>query len=105
MKYDYSKYIKYLNSLQWFYIRKRIIKRDGNKCTKCGAKKSLHVHHITYDNLFNENDEDLITLCAACHMKEHGREKPIKKKHKKKAKRKVKKRVKAIKPKKETRKQ
>jgi hypothetical protein len=26
------------------------------------------VHHITYDNLFNELDSDLRTLCDDCHV-------------------------------------
>lgn len=42
---------------------------------KLWAKKhatKLHLHHITYKNLFNEKPEDLILLCAVCHMKEHG---------------------------------
>ena len=62
-------------------MRKLVIERDGKKCTVCGYKKSLQVHHLTYENHFNEHKHlsDLITLCANCHKAEHERLDNIKK--------------------------
>jgi len=52
----------------------KVIERDGNKCTKCGATEKLHAHHLIP---WNENKElrfDLdngICLCISCHMRKH----------------------------------
>lgn len=46
------------------------------KCPYCGISLptivSLHVHHLTYENLGNEADEDLLVLCKDCHREIHG---------------------------------
>lgn len=65
---EYSEYIK---SKEWQETRQRIFKRDNYKCQKCGAAKNLSVHHITYENLGEEKDADLVTLCESCHEDVH----------------------------------
>lgn len=52
--------------------RQAIFSRDGNQCTKCHRKTDLHVHHIKA-KVFGGTDEDenLITLCLACHDEWH----------------------------------
>lgn len=62
---------EYLNSSMWAEKKKGILERDGYKCVLCGSAKNLHVHHITYENLPFEKDEDLITVCNKCHEKLH----------------------------------
>jgi hypothetical protein len=65
---------EYLNSPEWFKIRDMVIKRDGNKCQHCEAKKNLKVHHLEYPGvIFQEMDhlDKIITLCKDCHDKEH----------------------------------
>lgn len=66
-------YREYLKSNEWKEIKSLVLKRDGNKCIKCGSSNSLQIHHTTYVNIFNEaeNLDDLITLCGRCHMEEH----------------------------------
>lgn len=66
-------YREYLKSNEWKEIKSLVLKRDGNKCIKCGSSNSLQIHHTTYVNIFNEveNLDDLITLCSKCHMEEH----------------------------------
>jgi hypothetical protein len=64
-------YRLYLDSKKWKYKRKRIKRRDGWRCHVCGNKEFLHVHHLTYDNLFNERKSDLVTLCKDCHKELH----------------------------------
>lgn len=56
--------------------------RDGMSCSACGAqamrmrhgnggwRTSLQVHHLD-ENTRNNYPENLITLCARCHMKHH----------------------------------
>lgn len=46
--------------------------RDGG-CRGCGTVDNLHVHHLTYERLGRELLTDLVTLCAGCHRKQHGR--------------------------------
>ena len=89
----------YMRVREYFHINqaKPVIIRDGRKCTMCGSKKHLHVHHIRpFKEIFNEilsehpnldvikdidelykimtNDErmndlnNLITYCKECHL-------------------------------------
>ena len=63
-------YSQYLSSKRWKEKRKQVIERQ-KKCQRCDATKNLHVHHVTYKNIGNELDEDLLLLCRSCHAKEH----------------------------------
>jgi 5-methylcytosine-specific restriction endonuclease McrA len=63
---------EYLKSSQWQTIRKRILKRDHYTCCKCQAKdQPLEIHHLHYQNLCVEKDEDLVSLCRNCHESQH----------------------------------
>lgn len=51
-----------------------VLDRDGNKCTICGSKESLVVHHIDgyFENIPQNNHVNkLITLCSKCHYAAH----------------------------------
>ena len=51
-------------------LRQLVFERDDWLCQKCGAKQSLHCHHIfpAKQNPFSQNDPDIcITLCKKCH--------------------------------------
>ena len=52
------------------FVKPSVLKRDGNKCTKCGSTKNLIVHHKHY-NIDKLTYYDLITLCRGCHKIEH----------------------------------
>lgn len=64
--------------ISWNEIRKEIYKRDSWTCRECDCKcldkkrkikgKKIQCHHIDYDTT-NNKTENLITLCASCHMK------------------------------------
>lgn len=60
----------YLQSVEWRELRRRALERDGHKCAKCRGPAE-QVHHLTYDRWQNENLEDLVSLCGACHELEH----------------------------------
>lgn len=66
-----GKYIRYLSSDEWKKIRELVLKRDEYKCQKCKIKSADEVHHLTYQNLYNENLEDLISVCSYCHKEIH----------------------------------
>jgi 5-methylcytosine-specific restriction endonuclease McrA len=55
-------------------LRNQVLKRDGWRCQDCGAMKDLQVHHIKRrSQLGGDVAQNLITLCASCHGKRHGR--------------------------------
>jgi len=52
---------------------KRVLERDGWRCQKCGSLKNLHIHHkIKLGHQGSGSLENLVTLCAYCHLAEHG---------------------------------
>lgn len=71
MPYDKQKYDDYLLSSEWYVKKQQTFKRDGHRCRKCYSEKNLKAHHKTYQSLFNENLDDLITLCGSCHSNTH----------------------------------
>lgn len=68
--------------ITWSKQRRKARKRDNYTCQRCGileeecGDKELSVHHIIPFALWNDSEEannleNLITLCEACHRKEH----------------------------------
>lgn len=85
-------YDKYLSSEHWRNLRKRIAYQRNFTCEKCNKKiiSKYHIHHLTYENIGNEKDEDLMFLCEKCHNKIHNgkvQKKKIRKEQQKKNKR------------------
>lgn len=62
---------KYMTSPEWQIKKDEIKELDGYQCRTCHCTENLEVHHITYENLFNEKDKDLATLCRSCHQEIH----------------------------------
>lgn len=65
----------YKRGPRWHSIRRRILARDGNACTRCGVSGSLHVHHKIPFRMFDDpddanGDDNLTTLCPPCHRRE-----------------------------------
>jgi 5-methylcytosine-specific restriction endonuclease McrA len=81
MPIDKSRYPK-----NWDQIARAIKERVNWRCQECGldctpapiqdrslkAKKTLTVHHWDY-NPANNNPDNLIALCSACHLRKHTR--------------------------------
>lgn len=65
------KYHQYLFSDEWKEKRDKVMDRDNHLCQCCKTAKAEDVHHLTYDNLFNEPLEDLLALCRLCHFNTH----------------------------------
>lgn len=58
--------------LNWPELRQEVLERDGYICKNCGAKDSLHVHHIVPKSKGGGHHLDnLATLCFNCHTKVH----------------------------------
>lgn len=62
---------------RWRALRLEALRRDGWKCTKCGSKLRLEVHHVEPVRSHPElafTLGNLAVLCAQCHAKETRRE-------------------------------
>ena len=73
-------YDAYLKSSRWERVRDRAIRMAGKQCQQCGKQADrgkngqptgLNVHHLSYDRLGAEKDDDLIVLCRGCHAALH----------------------------------
>jgi len=54
-------------------LMKRVLERDGWRRQKCGSLKDLQVHRkIRRSQQGHDALGNLVTLCAYCHMAEHG---------------------------------
>lgn len=73
-----TKYKEYLHSDKWKQIAAERMKIDEYQCQLCKGNGTpnnpLEVHHLSYKNLYQEEDriyEDLVTLCHTCHKGMH----------------------------------
>jgi len=49
-------------------LRYEVLRRDGWRCQACGTMSNLEVHHKEFRSQSGDDaEENLITLCAACH--------------------------------------
>ena len=65
-------YQDYLKSNEWRTKSNGCKKLADYKCDICGSEENLHAHHLTYENVGNENiEKDLQCLCSICHQKQH----------------------------------
>ena len=57
-------------------LRNQVLRRDGWRCQSCGSMSNLEVHHKNFlSHSGDDSEENLITLCNACHTAVHrGRE-------------------------------
>lgn len=59
------------NRGSWRRLADSIRQRDGNVCVYCKTSGVLPVHHIEPWNGDNDTEDNLVTLCHACHGKVH----------------------------------
>ena len=53
-------------------LRQQVLRRDGWRGQSCGALSHLEVHHRELRSQSGEDaEQNLITLCAACHAVVH----------------------------------
>ena len=60
-------YKQYLASREWRVKRKEVIERNNNICERCASRPIEDVHHLTYENIGNEDERDLLGVCRPCH--------------------------------------
>ena len=53
-------------------LRQEVLRRDGWRCQSCGTMSNLEVHHKQFrSHSGDDSEENLITMCAACHAIAH----------------------------------
>jgi 5-methylcytosine-specific restriction endonuclease McrA len=53
-------------------LRQQVLRRDGWRCKSCGALSNLEVHHRELRSHSGDDaEQNLITLCTACHARVH----------------------------------
>ena len=53
-------------------LRRRVLRRDGWRCQSCGTMANLEVHHKEFrSHSGDDSEQNLITLCSACHSTVH----------------------------------
>jgi 5-methylcytosine-specific restriction endonuclease McrA len=63
-----------LDPLSYESLRRQILRRDGWRCQSCGTMSNLEVHHRKFRSHSGaDSEENLITLCTACHARVHRR--------------------------------
>ena len=61
-----------LDAMQYDTLRQQILRRDGWRCQSCGVMSNLEVHHREFRSHSGaDSEENLITLCVACHAAVH----------------------------------
>jgi 5-methylcytosine-specific restriction endonuclease McrA len=68
-------YVELLKNPLWKEKRKAILFRDGKKCTVCGKKTTLEIHHTFYYKDYPAPwcypNDSLLTVCRDCHRQWH----------------------------------
>ncbi|MGE5053329.1 MAG: HNH endonuclease [Acidobacteriota bacterium] len=55
-------------------LQQEVLRRDNWRCQSCGAVSNLEVHHQKFRSHSGaDSEENLITLCSACHGRVHTR--------------------------------
>jgi len=61
-----------LGPISYESLREQVLRRDGWRCQSCGTMSNLEVHHQQFrSHSGDDSEENLITLCAACHALVH----------------------------------
>lgn len=68
-----EQYQRYLQSREWCEKREVIKERASNICERCKYYPLDHVHHLTYERIYNELLTDLQGICRDCHEYIHAK--------------------------------
>jgi 5-methylcytosine-specific restriction endonuclease McrA len=61
-----------LDPADYEILQRQVLERDGWRCQFCGSMLHLQVHHLKFRSQSGDDQEqNLITLCADCHAQLH----------------------------------
>ena len=70
--YRQVQYRAYMGSSRWKRRRLRYFRTFGKQCAACRTDTApITLHHMTYERLGAELDDDLLALCRPCHDRLH----------------------------------
>ena len=65
-----------LDPVSYESLRQQVLRRDAWRCQSCGTMSNLEVHHGQFrSHSGDDSEENLITMCTACHAIAHTTEK------------------------------
>lgn len=64
-------YEEYLKTPAWRTKRNHALRLAEFRCSVCGSRRNLQVHHKSYERLGREWDQDLQVVCQTCHANHH----------------------------------
>jgi 5-methylcytosine-specific restriction endonuclease McrA len=63
-----------LDPVSYENLRQQVLRRDNWRCQACGTMSNLEVHHKEFrSHSGHDSEENLITMCTACHAAAHQR--------------------------------
>ncbi len=61
-----------LDAAPYESLRQQVLRRDGWRSQLCGTMANLEVHHKEFrSHSGDDSEQNLVTLCAACHATAH----------------------------------
>ena len=61
-----------IQSFRWFLLRTRLLCERGERCERCQTEdEPFTLHHLTYEHVGHEFDEEVVLLCKTCHRQAH----------------------------------
>jgi len=66
-------YQSYLASDEWKAKRTKVRRRARGWCERCKVRPRADIHHLSYANIGNEAETELIAVCHSCHAFLHGK--------------------------------
>lgn len=60
-------YRRYLASREWAVLKEAVRERCEGRCEFCDAALYQETHHVSYERIGNEELDDLLGVCSACH--------------------------------------
>lgn len=66
-----ANYSAYMKSLGWSKRKAAYFQTHDRSCIVCGTSERIHLHHLSYDRLGCETDDDLRPLCEKHHAAAH----------------------------------
>lgn len=68
--YHSKEYDEYMQSDAWLARCRALKEKRGHRCERCGVRNvPIQFHHLNYDRLGHELDDDLQIVCLKCHPK------------------------------------
>lgn len=66
-----AEYATYMRSSHWARRKAAYFQTHDRSCVVCGIEDRIHLHHLTYERLGCELDDDLRPLCEKHHAAAH----------------------------------